>query len=225
MTAGQIKIGLSGASGKMGKSICEFIKTEENFHIQAFYDSKNPLSRWTPSTLSVVIDFSTPKALMNTLHWCEENKKPLVSGTTGLVSTEKKELQKISKKIPILWSPNMSLGIACFNEWLKKIPQTVKSWDTQIFETHHRFKKDAPSGTALLLQKTLESQNIQGPKPHSTRGGGVHGIHKVSFMGMDEILSIEHIAQDRKVFARGALRASSWILHQKPGLYEIKDCL
>ena len=213
--AEQIKIGLSGASGRMGQSICELVKTEEKFHIQAYHDSKNSLSKW--NTLDVVIDFSNPEVFINVLNWCKTNKTPFVSGTTGLSSTEEKELQKASANIPVLWSPNMSLGIACFNEWLKTIPQTIKNWDIQISETHHRFKKDAPSGTALLLQKTLESQNIQSPKPHSTRGGGVHGVHKVSFMGMDEMLSIEHIAQDRKVFARGALNASSWILHQKPG--------
>ena len=221
----QIKIGLSGASGRMGQSISELAKTEEKFHIQSRYDSKNSLNNWDSNILTAVIDFSNPEVFIKTLHWCKQYTKPLVSGTTGLNSTEKNILKETSLSIPILWSPNMSLGIACFNEWLKKIPQTLKNWDIQISETHHRFKKDAPSGTALFLQKTLESQKIQSPKPHSTRGGGVHGIHKVSFMGMDEILSIEHIAQDRKVFARGALNAVLWILNQKPGLYQIKDCL
>ena len=221
----KIKIGLSGSSGRMGKSICELITTESKFHIQACYDSKNPLDQWDPNTLDVVIDFSIPKVLLKTLSWCEKNKTPLVSGTTGLNAEEENSLKKSSASIPILWSPNMSLGIACLNEWLKKIPQTIKNWDIQISEIHHRFKKDAPSGTALFLHKTLESQNIKSPKPHSTRGGGVHGIHKISFMGMDEVLSIEHVAQDRKVFARGALNASAWILHQKPGFYQIKDCL
>ena len=201
------------------------MKTEEKFHIQAYYDSKNPLNKWNPNTLDAVIDFSTPEVFINALNWCKQNKKPFVSGTTGLSSTEEKELQGASANIPVLWSPNMSLGIACFNEWLKKNAANNKKLDIQISETHHRFKKDAPSGTALLLQKTLESQNIQSPKPHSTRGGGVHGMHKVSFMGLNEMLSIEHIAQDRKVFARGALNASLWILHQKPGFYQIKDCL
>ena len=223
--AEKIKIGLSGASGRMGQSISELAKKEEKFHIQACHDSKNSLDNWNSSILDAVIDFSNPKVFINVLNWCKTNKKPLVSGTTGLSSKEENILKETSSSIPILWSPNMSLGIACFNEWLKQIPQTLKNWDIQISETHHRFKKDAPSGTALFLQKTLESQKIQSPKPHSTRGGGVHGIHKVSFMGMDEILSIEHIAQDRKVFARGALNASLWILNQKPGLYQIKDCL
>ena len=221
----KIKIGLSGASGRMGQSIYELVKIEEKFHIQAYHDSKNPLNKWNSDEVDVVVDFSKPEVFINVLKWCKVNQKPLVSGTTGLSPTEEKDLKKASASIPILWSPNMSLGIACFNEWLKKIPQTIKNWDIQISETHHRFKKDAPSGTALLLQKTLESQSIQVPKPHSTRGGGVHGMHKVSFMGMDEILSIEHIAQDRKVFARGALNASSWIRHQNPGFYQIKDCL
>ncbi|MDE0151444.1 MAG: 4-hydroxy-tetrahydrodipicolinate reductase [Bdellovibrionales bacterium] len=221
----KIKIGLTGASGRMGKSICELVKTEDKFHIQAYYDSKNPLDKWDSKTIDAVIDFSIPEVFMNTLKWCETNQKPLVSGTTGLNSTEEKKLKETSSKIPILWSPNMSLGIACFNEWLKKIPQTIKNWDIQISETHHRFKKDAPSGTALFLHQTLESQNIKSPTPHSTREGDVHGVHKVSFTGTDETLSIEHIAQDRKVFARGALDASVWILHQKPGFYQIKDCL
>ena len=223
--ANPIKIGLSGASGRMGQSIYELVKIEEKFHIQSYHDSKNPLDQWDPNTIDVVVDFSKPEVFMNVLKWCKVHQKPLVSGTTGLSPTEEKDLKKASANIPILWSPNMSLGIACFNEWLKKIPKTIRNWDIQISETHHRFKKDAPSGTALFLQKTLESQSIQVPKPHSTRGGGVHGMHKVSFMGMDEIISIEHIAQDRKVFARGALNAASWVLHQKAGFYQIKDCL
>jgi len=223
--AEKIKIGLSGASGRMGKSICEIIKTEDKCYVQAHHDSKNSLDQWDSINIDVVIDFSIPKVLMNTLNWCEKNKTPLVSGTTGLNTEEEKSLLKASSDIPILWSPNMSLGIACFNEWLKRTPQTIKNWDIQISETHHRFKKDAPSGTALFLHNTLKSQNIKSPEPHSTRGGGIHGIHKVSFMGMDEILSIEHVVQDRKVFARGALNASAWILNQRPGLYKISDCL
>lgn len=220
-----IKIGLSGSSGRMGKSIYELVRTESKFHIQACYDSKNPLDGWDSKTIDAVIDFSTPEVFMNILNWCKTNQKPLVSGTTGLNSTEENKLKETSSKIPILWSPNMSLGIACFNEWLKKIPQTIKSWDIRISETHHLLKKDAPSGTALFLHQTLESQNIKSPKPHSTREGDVHGIHKASFIGTDETLSIEHVAQDRKVFARGALNASAWILHQKPGFYKISDCL
>ena len=100
-----IKIGLSGASGRMGQSIRELVKTEEKFHIQAHYDSKNPLNKWNSNTLDVVIDFSNPEVFINALNWCKQNKKPFVSGTTGLSSTEEKELQKASANIPVLWSP------------------------------------------------------------------------------------------------------------------------
>ncbi len=220
-----IKIGLSGSSGRMGQSILELEKSENTFSILQRYDSQHSLEKWKAENIDVVIDFSSPQSFLNVLLWCENNKKPLVSGTTGLSSDVEEKIKQACLAIPILWSSNMSLGIACIHEWLKTLPQTLKNWDIQISETHHRFKKDAPSGTALSLHQTLKKEGIHTPTPLSSRGGGVHGVHKISFMGLEEVLYIEHFAQDRKVFARGALKAAQWIMKQKPGLYNIQNCL
>ena len=220
-----IQIGLSGATGRMGKSILELEKQEKTFEVSAYFDAKNSLEKWNPKSVDVVIDFSSPESFSKILSWCEQNKKPFVSGTTGLTSEQEESLKKASATIPVLWSSNMSLGIACMQEWLKTLPDTLKKWDVQITETHHRFKKDAPSGTAISLHQALKKEGVPSPDPLSSRGGGVHGIHKISFMGLEEVLSIEHFAQDRKVFARGALRAAQWISKQKPGLYSIQNCL
>ena len=220
-----LKIGLSGSSGRMGQSISEIVESEDSFSIQEHYDSKHPLEKWKSENIDVVIDFSTPDSFLKIMKWCEQNKKPLVSGTTGWTADAEKKIKSASTLIPILWASNMSLGIACMNEWLKTLPQTLKSWDVQISETHHRFKKDSPSGTALTLHKILKEQGVENPTPLSSRGGGVHGVHRVSFMGLEEVIHIEHFAQDRKVFARGALKACGWIVKQKPSLYSIQDCL
>ena len=220
-----IKIGLSGSSGRMGQSISELEKSENSFSIQELFDSHHPIEKWKPENIDIVIDFSSLESFLKILSWCEKNKKPLVSGTTGLSSYAQEKLKSSSTVIPILWASNMSLGIACMNEWLKSLPETLKKWDVQIYETHHRFKKDSPSGTALSFHQTLKETGVHSPTPLSSRGGGIHGVHKISFMGLEEVLHIEHFAQDRKVFARGALKASHWLLKQKPGLYNIQNCL
>ena len=223
--AEKIKIGLSGASGRMGQSISELAKTEEKLHIQARHDSKNPLEKWDPYTLDVIIDFSSPEIFINILKWCSQHKKPLISGTTGLDSDKTFMIKETSRIVPLLYAPNMSLGIACLNEWLKHIPQEIKNWKIQIEEIHHQFKKDKPSGTALFLQETLENQDLKPPSPISKRTGNETGIHKIFFKSSEEELLLQHKALDRKVFARGALKGASWLIHQTPGLYKIKDCL
>ena len=220
-----IRIGLSGASGRMGQSIANLVSSEKQFQISARYDSRSSLEKWNPSSLSAVIDFSLPHVLSSVLEWCQHNKKPLVSGTTGLTLEEHQKIKQASSVIPLLWAPNTSLGIACLNEWLKTLPQALKNWNIQIEETHHQFKKDKPSGTALFLQQTLKNKGIETPEPQSIRKGDVKGIHEVFLESPEEILSLKHTALDRKVFARGALKAVEWIIHQKPGLYSIKDCL
>ena len=220
-----IHIGLSGASGRMGQSITDLVSSEKQFQISAQYNSRHSLEKWEPSSLSAVVDFSLPHVLSSVLVWCQHNKKPLVSGTTGLTSEEQQKIKQASSVIPILWAPNTSLGIACLNEWLKTLPSAFKNWSIQIEETHHQFKKDKPSGTALFLQQTLKNKGIETPEPISIRKGDVKGIHEVSLESPEEVLSLKHTALDRKVFARGALKAVEWIIHQKPGLYSMKDCL
>lgn len=218
-------IGLSGAGGRMGKAIADLTASQLQFQITAKHDSKNPLEEWKPSHIDAVIDFSSTQALSSVLSWCVSYKKPLVSGTTGLNLQDKQKIKESSSCIPLLWTPNTSLGIACMNEWLKSLPQTLKKWSVRIEETHHQFKKDKPSGTALFLQQTLKKEGVAAPEPASQREGDSCGVHQVHLTSSEEILSIKHTALDRKVFARGALRAVEWIVCQKPGLYSMQDVL
>lgn len=221
-----LKLGVSGASGRMGQSILDLAQSIQKVEVTESLNQKSSLSSWEKEKVDVVIDFSSPQALKEVLNWCLENKKPLVSGTTSLDEGLKNSMKKASKVIPIVWSANMSLGIAWLNQCLKNIPDSIKEWDVQVQETHHNLKKDSPSGTALMLHETLKAIGAQPNQPLSIRGGGVHGIHKVHFMGLEEICSLEHITQDRKVFARGAIKAALWVAQQKkPDLYTINHCL
>lgn len=216
---------LSGASGRMGQALQGLVQAERNVSVVAHVNSAADWRSLTPpKSLSVVIDFSSPEGLKQALQWCVRHKVKLVSGTTGLGRSHYQDMARAGKKIPILYSANMSLGIAAFSAMLNTLGR-LKAWDFQISETHHKRKKDKPSGTALMLQRQLEAGlGRKLPRPLSTRGGGVAGIHRLSAFGPDEALVLEHTAFDRVVFARGALQAAAWLFDKKaPGLYDLGD--
>ena len=218
-----IKIGLSGASGRVGKTIVSLIQKTPGFSASAFFSQNSPLEKWRPKEVDVVIDFSNPQALKSLIPWCEKHKKPLISGTTGLSKADHLALNRLAKNASVLWAPNMSLGIACLNQWLEQLPPAVKQWPVEIEETHHRHKKDNPSGTALLLLNTLEQAGLKQVKVKSFRKGDVFGVHLVSFQSKEEKLEIKHTALNRGIFAQGALLAGRWIYQKPPGLYSMKD--
>jgi 4-hydroxy-tetrahydrodipicolinate reductase len=172
--------------------------------------------------VDLVIDFSNPKGSGQALRWALENLKPIVSGTTGLSKLELREFTKAAKKIPVLYSANMSLGVAVMSAMIQSF-RAVPDWNFQIDEVHHIHKKDRPSGTALLLQTALvKAVGRKLPEPNSIRGGGVPGIHRVWAMGPEENLILEHTAFKRAVFARGALAATRWLFDKnEPGLYDL----
>jgi len=174
--------------------------------------------------VDVVVDFSSSQGLRAAIEWCTKHHKPLVSGSTGLDKRDRAGLEKAGNQIPLLYSGNMSLGIAVLNSMIKTLG-AVEDWDFQIEEVHHRHKKDKPSGTALLLQENLiRAVGRKVPDPQSLRGGGVPGIHTVWAMGQDEVLVLQHTAFNRQVFARGALRAARWLFDKdEPGLYDLTD--
>lgn len=177
------------------------------------------------SDVDVVIDFSLPEATSSVASWCAKQKKALVSGVTGLTALEKQSLEKASESTPVLWAPNMSLGIAVMARMLRNLSR-LEGFEFQIEELHHKRKKDKPSGTAVFLQERLvESVGAGVPDPLAIRGGGIFGIHRVWAMGEEETITIEHNAMNRRVFARGALRASDWLLGKVPGLYSMDDVL
>ncbi len=231
----KIKIGLVGASGRMGQEITEILKTKNEFILHLAVCRSASLAefaytRATPSCLEakevdIWIDFSGPELLANLLKVATKNKTPVVSGTTGLTATNQTALMRAAKVIPLLWASNMSLGVAVITEALEvfsRIPQ----FDFQIEEFHHNRKKDKPSGTAKSLQERLEKTvGRRLPEPLSIRGGGIFGVHKVHAMAEEEHIVFEHIALNRAVFARGAVEAALWLYSKKKGFYSMRDVL
>lgn len=217
-----LRIALAGSAGKMGQEIQAL--AVKDFVVTFAIDGATKWSKVKAQDVDVVIDFSSPEGLRKALEWAVENKKPLVSGTTGFSAADQKLMQKASAKIPLLYSANMSLGIAAVSAMLGCL-KAVSDWDFQIEEAHHNQKKDKPSGTALLLQRSLEAAVGRAlPPPHATRGGGIPGIHQVWAMGDDEVVTVQHTAFNRKVFARGALNAARWLFDKKqPGFYDLSD--
>lgn len=220
---------ICGLSGRMGEALTEVSNIKKQFQIVQGVNNKKDFAKIDVKKIDVVIDFSAPDMFREMLAWCEINKKAFVSGTTGLTPNDHKNLKKASEVIPVLWAPNMSLGIQVMKSLIEKL-SSISHWDFQIEEIHHNQKKDAPSGTALLLQQSLEKATgkVTGknlPKPLSARGGGVFGDHKVLALSDEEVISIEHRALSRRVFADGAWRAAEFLQQQKKGLYTLSDVL
>lgn len=218
-----IQLALFGANGRMGKEIQELAcqKTDTYRVAQLIGREFSPLD----SAVDVVIDFSLAEAMPKFTEYLSQQKNTaVVSGTTGI--DEKKVFKELAKTRPVLWSANMSLGINWMNLVLKHMMESLKSFDFQIEEIHHNRKKDAPSGTALLLQSTLEkSLQKKLPEPLSIRGGGVFGVHTVMAFSEQETLTLRHEALNRTVFAEGALVAAKWLKGKPPGLYSLMDVL
>ncbi|WP_413289526.1 4-hydroxy-tetrahydrodipicolinate reductase [Bdellovibrio sp. HCB337] len=231
----KLKVGLVGASGRMGQEIAEILKTKNNFELHLAVCRQASLAefaytRQTPSCpeakeVDVWIDFSSPEGLGKLLSVATKNQTPVVSGTTGLSSADQAALKKASAKIPVLWASNMSLGVAVVMEALEVFSR-IRQFDFQIEEFHHNRKKDKPSGTAKSLQEKLEKVvGRELPEPLSIRGGGIFGVHKVHAMAEEEHIVFEHMALNRAVFARGAVEAAQWLCSKKKGFYSMRDVL
>lgn len=217
-----LKLAVVGAAGRMGREVIAL--AEEAGHKVVAQLDKGKTWSLKKGDVDVLIDFSLPEGFAQALAWCVKNKTPFVSGTTGLSDKDKKQLKEAAKTIPVLYSANMSLGIAVMSAMLEQF-QALEDWDFHIDEVHHKQKKDKPSGTALLLDNKL-SQVLDRklPAPNSIRGGGVPGIHQVWAMGPEEVVVLQHTAFNRKVFARGALKAAVWLFDKTgPGLYDLSD--
>jgi 4-hydroxy-tetrahydrodipicolinate reductase len=228
-----VNLAIVGASGRMGREIISLAQSDSQFKIIAgvsrskledLFPSVDSIPKLDPKGIEVLIDFSQPQICADVAQWCVGHKIPLVSGVTGLADSQKKVLEEASKTVPVLWAPNMSLGVAVMAQMFSAF-KALKGYEFQIEEIHHKHKKDQPSGTALFLQERLKAVVGQAPEPLSIRGGGVFGVHKVFALGEEEVLSIEHTAMNRKVFARGALTAANWLRNKPAGLYKMADVL
>lgn len=192
----------------------------------------------------VLIDFSSPEALEEHLRAAEEAKKPILIGTTGLSPAHHAEIDRAARQIPVLQAANTSLGVTLLSALVEQAARALDAnWDIEIAELHHRHKVDAPSGTALHLGaaaaegrgSTLEALRLPpytatsgarrpgGIGFASLRGGSAAGDHRVIFATEGERLELGHIAENREIFARGAVTAARWLARQKPGRHQMAD--
>jgi 4-hydroxy-tetrahydrodipicolinate reductase len=213
----QIKYGIIGGSGRMGQEI-ESLFNEAGHKCVFKYDL---IGEWKSDMPEVLIDFSLPHAFNNTLNYVEKFQIPLVIGTTGLTVDQIDSLKSLSKKVPVVQSFNFSIGIQMLLKCTELLNENLPDWDVEISETHHRFKKDKPSGTALMIKNTLgKNINIS-----SLRLGNVAGDHTVSFGSLGEVLSIKHSATSRRTFTEGVLKSVEFIMEKKNGFYSFNEVL
>jgi 4-hydroxy-tetrahydrodipicolinate reductase len=213
----QIKYGLIGASGRMGKEIESLMN--ESGHVCVFKFDET--GEWKSENPEVLIDFSLPVAFASTVEYVKKFKVPLVTGTTGLNPEQSVILKKLSKEIPVVQSANFSVGIQMMIKCAEMMADNLAGWDIEISETHHRFKKDKPSGTAIMIKNALGREvNIS-----SLRVGNVPGDHTIYFGGLGEVVSIKHSATSRRTFSEGVLRAVLFVKDKKNGYYSFKDVL
>jgi 4-hydroxy-tetrahydrodipicolinate reductase len=176
----------------------------------------------------VAIDFSQADAITEICRAALERSKPLVIGTTGHSQEQRRVIKETAQSLPIVFASNFSIGVNVLF-WLthKAAEQLGSDFDAEIVETHHKMKKDAPSGTAKTLAEVLKAaKKTQADIPiQSIREGDVVGEHTVIFNGPAECLELTHRAASREIFARGALRATKWIIGKPPGLYSMQNVL
>jgi 4-hydroxy-tetrahydrodipicolinate reductase len=234
---------LNGAQGRMGRAIGA-IAPELGIAIGAAIDEGQDAAA-ALAGCDVIVDFSSPRATRALLELAVARQKPIVVGTTGHEAGEKAALLPLAGRVPCVWAGNFSVGVNLLFALVRRAAHTLGAdYDVEVIEMHHRFKQDAPSGTAarileiILEERKLEAdalrhgrQGITGARSptevgvHALRGGDVVGDHTVIFAGLGERLELTHKAGDRAIFARGALRAAQWVVGQKPGVYDMQDVL
>lgn len=238
-----LQILLNGARGRMGQAIAAAAGAS-GASIGAALDAGDNPSAQLPGC-AVIIDFSSPQATRSLLELAVAQSKPIVIGTTGHEASAKQELLLLAAKVPCVWAGNFSVGVNLLFALTRRATAVLGAeYDTEVVEMHHRFKKDAPSGTAArLLEIILEERKLSAAalrhgrsgltgerQPteigvHALRGGDVVGEHTVIFAALGERIELTHKASDRAIFAHGAIRAAHWIVGQKPGVYDMQDVL
>ena len=262
------KIGVVGANGRMGRRLIE--AAHQGAHTQlgaAFVRNGSPMIGQDAGQVAgigqigvpvvgdmaehcpdfdVLIDFTSIEATMTHLEICRENGKAIVIGTTGLSDAQKDTLSRAAMDIPVVFAPNMSIGINVLLQVLGQVATMLgDDYDVEVIEAHHRHKVDAPSGTALRLGESVADaldrdldrvaiygrEGITGERPAETigfstiRGGDVVGDHTVLFAGIGERVEITHKASSRMTFAKGAARAAHWVADKPAGLYDMGHVL
>lgn len=243
MSAPDPRIVLIGAAGRMGRAIRAAAEAE-GLPLAAALDQGDDLAAGVAQG-DVVIDFSHHRVTETVIELARRSGRPLVIGTTGHAPDEKARLLAAAAGIPLVWAGNYSVGVNLLYALTRRAAATLGAdYDVELVEMHHRFKKDAPSGTAARLLEILREERNLGPESlrhgregitgertpteigvHSLRGGDVVGDHTVLFAALGERLELTHKASDRAIFARGALRAARWLIGRPPGAYDMQDVL
>ncbi len=238
-----LQIALIGASGRTGRAIVA-AALEHDVLVAFPLGSRDDLARGIQGA-DVVLDFSAPEVTARVIKLARQHRKPVVIGTTGHPAEEKARLLIEAANIPAVWTGNYSVGVNLLFALTQRASAVLgPEFDTEVLEMHHRFKKDAPSGTAsrlleiVLGQRSLAGDSVRHGRAgmigergrnevgvHALRGGDVVGDHTVVFAGMGERVELAHRASDRAVFARGALRAARWVHAQTSGVYDMQDVL
>jgi len=227
MKSSPVRILLIGAAGRMGKTITDLAKGDSEIHVVGQCDLGDPIES-AMENCDVAIDFSHADAITEVCRAALQHGRPLVIGTTGHSNEQRRMIEETARSLPIVFASNFSIGVNMLF-WLtrKTVERLGDDFAAEIVETHHKMKKDAPSGTAKTLAEVIRAtRKAQSEIPvQSIREGDVVGEHTVIFSGPSERLELTHRAASREIFARGALHAAKWIISQPPGLYSMQDVL
>ena len=253
------RVVIIGAAGRMGRELCrasletegiELVGGTEQPGARQIGTDLGELCSWgkagvfatedPPEEAEALVDFTTPEATVEHLAY----EKPLVIGTTGLSEQQRTKIEEAAKDVPVVLAPNMSVGVNLLREVVQELSAKLASYDIEVVEAHHNKKKDAPSGTALLLARAATDGRGQefdevvvygreGVAPreegeigiHALRGGAGVGEHRLIFYSEGEEVEVIHRALSRRTFADGALRAARFVAAAEPGLYTIRDVL
>ncbi len=253
----KVKLAISGCMGRMGRQLVKSSKTDKNFKLTTLTENRlieKKIAGIKPSlnhensfkNVDLIIDFTIPKCTFEILKIASKLKKRVVIGTTGFSKKEELQIKKFSRKIPILKAGNMSLGINLLMYLTEIASKSLgNNFLSKVYEVHHKYKIDHPSGTALMLGKGIavgknrDFYNLIGKKylnkksfPYgkkinfnSIRKGKTVGEHEVKFSSGKEIITLNHEAFDRALYSEGALTAGKWLMNKKPGLYSMRDVL
>lgn len=235
-----IKIAIYGCAGKMGARILSLASGDNDIKVVLGLEAEGHPSigsklagievsgnRDDIKTADVLIDFTTPDATMEHLDAALKYKKAIVIGTTGFSEYQTSRIWEAAKEIPIVFSPNMSIGVTLLFRLVKEAAEKLsKGYRVRIIEAHHIHKKDAPSGTAKMLAKIIKEAWMRDPDDiKSIREGEIVGDHKVAFESPYDTIELSHSAKTRDIFAQGALSAAKFIAGKRPKLYDMQDVL
>ena len=241
-----MKVAILGAAGRMGQMLVKLAEADANLEVVAQIDVAPGFDSTWPVGTEAVVDFSFHTAVAPNVEKAAADGIAYVIGTTGLTAEEQARVDACTSKIPLVQAANYSLGVNLLLDLVKRAAAVLgPQYDIEVVEMHHRHKKDAPSGTALMLANAASAgrgvklddvacygrNGLVGERPegeialHALRGGSVVGDHTVMFAGDVERVEITHKAQGREAFAAGALRAALWAVGRAPGKYEMRDVL